>query len=212
LRAEAEMLMHPKTIFFTGTWAKQTDDIDEVNEEVKRWLKRVRYYKTKRISETSSGLRYLVIPERHKSGKWHVHALLHGDNTLSTRMVGENWWAGFTYERVADLGAARYVTKYLCKDLIEADDGVKRPRIKASRARYLGKKLEEGFHGPEVKLSDTYGGWVMVRDEELVKKLLAERGTEWTQEVWQKNLQMMLRELKKEVSLSRRVSLSMSSS
>jgi hypothetical protein len=193
--------MAPKTIFFTGTWRDQTDDIEVIKEDVTKWLKRLRYYATQR----GIGIRYLVIPERHKSGNWHIHALVHSGQGLTTRLVEEPWISGFTYARIADLGAAAYVTKYLVKDLVEAEDGLERPRIRASKAKYLGKKLEDGFEGPEIKLEDSYGGWVVVRDEELVKELLASREKEGIQEIWQKNLRQAVREFQSKTNPERKV-------
>ena len=67
------------------------------------------------------GFQYILIPERHKSGKLHIHA-------LETGNFGQKWWkdngreCGLGYianegtARTAG-GAAMYVTKYLTKSL-----------------------------------------------------------------------------------------------
>jgi site-specific recombinase len=179
LRAEAEVLLHRKTLFFTGTFAQQTKDLEVINDECTKWLKRVR----RRCDRRGTKLRYLLVPERHKSGNWHVHALLHSNEALTTRMAKEGWNAGFTVCKVADRGSARYVTKYVAKDLLE-DQNRKVPRIRASRA-------------------PTYGGWVMVRDKELVEEMLRKRGDEGIQETWTKNLKMLIQEMDRTTSPER---------
>lgn len=174
MRAEAEMLMHQQTLFFTGTFADQTDDIEVVKEHCTRFLKRAR----KRAATRDCRFRYLLVPERHKSGKWHIHGLFHSNERLVTRDLDTTWDAGYTWTKLADLGAAGYVTKYVAKDLLDSSEHV-RPRIRASRA-------------------PTYGGWVMVRDQELVKQILAEKPEEELTEVWRKNLQMIVRQVAKD--------------
>jgi hypothetical protein len=168
LRAEAEMMLAPQTVMFTGTFRHQTWDIDVCKDAVTRWLKRVRYFLD------GEDLRYLVVPERHKSGAWHVHSLMHTDRGVAPSLYRKAWSDGFTYAKVADVTAASYVTKYVSKDLLDDAEGVV-PRIRASR-------------------SPTYGAWVMERDEEKVKELLASRGDEERFEIWTKNLKHFLRD------------------
>jgi len=78
---------------------------------------------------------YLMVPERHKSGRMHVHL-------LETAGAGERWWkdnaraCGLGYmvdEQVMteDGTAAWYVVKYIGKSIKEVDwpDGFRRVRI-----------------------------------------------------------------------------------
>lgn len=134
------------------------------SEEVTRYLKRLR-------KGYGAGLRYLVCFERHKSGAWHTHALLHTrGKVLTTRAAREPWTAGFSNARVADLRAAGYVTKYVTKDLV--DESTERvPRIRASR-------------------DPRYGGAVMCHEDELID-LLQQRRDPTTGEVWAANLRML---------------------
>lgn len=180
MRAEAEWWDHPRTWFFTGTFREQTGDYEVVRDEVTRFLKRLR-------KATPDPMRYLILPEPHKSGKLHVHGLLHGQETLSYRNVANAWQAGFYKVKLADdYRSAGYVCKYAAKGLNDGNE-VYRPRIRASR-------------------NPTYGGVVMVRDEEEVKRLLAEREEEEIAEVWRKNMKAIVRssrptKLKKEAFL-----------
>lgn len=170
LRGEAEFLASPQTIFFTGTFRDQYHDIEPVRDEVTRFLKRAR----KRAVKNDHNFRYLMVPERHKSGAWHYHGLFHVDYFFDAQWIEDAWTAGWNWAKWADINGADYVTKYVAKDLVE-DQNEAVPRIRASR-------------------NPTYGGWVMCRDEEKVKELLAERGEECLIETWRKNLQQYVKE------------------
>jgi len=189
LRAEAETLKAPKTWFFTGTFRDQTADIEVVKGECTRFLKRLR-------KRCGRGLRYLLVYESHKSGNLHVHALLHDytDSGISYRDIKRSWTAGFIDAKLCDWKSAGYVTKYATKGVGEGQ--TERPRIRASRKVYLGAKLQDGFEGPELVLQDSYGGWVMERDQEVVKELLKARPDENLADLWEKNLRQLMKELR----------------
>jgi len=168
LRAEIEMLKAPKTVMFTGTFRAQPHLRQVAADELTRWLYRVR----KRCGRRDVRVRYLACFERHKSGAWHMHALVHGPNELVTRDLRTPWTAGFSYARVADLGAARYVTKYVTKDLADERD-TRLPRIRASR-------------------DPRYGVEVMILEEELLA--LTHKHPELVQETWAQNFKALLSE------------------
>lgn len=170
LRAEAEFLVAPQTVFFTGTFRDQHHELEPVREETTRFLYRLRSYSRER----GHNFRYLLVPEKHKSGAWHYHGLFHVEHDFDPEWVRYAWQAGWSWPKPANIGSADYVTKYVAKDLIE-DQGERVPRIRASR-------------------NPTYGGWVVNRSEEEVKKLLEERGEEWVVETWTKNLKHWIRE------------------
>lgn len=166
LRAELEVLHAPRTWMFTGTFSEQFHDLEPVGKEVTRYLKRLRH---------SGRVRYLVCPERHKSGAWHCHMLIHCDRNLSWRAVTDPWKAGFFKANIASVEAAGYVTKYVTKDMGERSSG-RRPRIRASR-------------------NPRYGDGVMQHEEEIVQ-LLKEREVV-NHETWTTNLKQMLKRLEK---------------
>lgn len=121
LRAEVETIDAPATWFFTGTFAKQSHDIAEVSDDMTRFLKRLRKKVGKRVGPDA--FRYLAVPERHKSGAWHWHALLHHDGSLlfeDFETWDEGWW---WLRRVNGTGmrAAKYVTKYTTKSMYDEE-------------------------------------------------------------------------------------------
>lgn len=77
-------------------------------------------------------LKYLFIPERHKSGRWHFHALISGYSStirpsgvysVSYRPVFNltSFRSGFTTAVYIDSkeGVSNYITKYITKDFIK---------------------------------------------------------------------------------------------
>ncbi len=74
-----------------------------------------------RIRRLSPGLRYVLIPEKHKNGRLHTHALMSAE--INNRWLCKNAAAsGLGFMARASpvhciYGASRYVTKYLTKSL-----------------------------------------------------------------------------------------------
>lgn len=175
LRAEWET-MHARSWFFTGTWADQFYDIETWNVECTKWLKRVR----KRCTTKGVSVRYLMVPEQHKSGKLHMHALVHelrtseDAGTLTYRDLTSSWQAGFNDCKLTDWRTAGYVTKYTTKKLGETTTG-QRPRIRASRG---------------------YGAEVMERDSDKLLEILRNKPDIKDHEIWTANLKQILRETK----------------
>lgn len=77
-----------------------------------------------RVAYHSPGTQYLLIPEQHKDGRWHLHM-------FTTCMAPKRWWkdnaraCGFGYqcdvEQVTNAGkASNYVAKYMAKSLAGA--------------------------------------------------------------------------------------------
>lgn len=72
----------------------------------------------KRLRKAGFQFRYVCVPELHRDGFPHWHALVHdtrGDLTWKT--LATSWTSGFSVVKlVKDEKAIRYVTKYLAKD------------------------------------------------------------------------------------------------
>lgn len=174
-------MTNPATWFFTGTHRDQGHDYVLAKEEVQRFIKRLRKREYAKTDERT--LRYLMLPELHKSGAIHWHGFLHHGGGISYRDVRRAWSAGYSYpSSVRNAGAAsHYVTKYATKDMLgvsQGEDGKsRRPRILASR-------------------SPTYGDPVIIRDKELIQEL-AKKNQEGIHETWTKNLQHAIEQLKR---------------
>jgi len=123
-------------------WATQTFDPEKIDrfdldEIVKRYNRRLKYLKTK-----YNGLKWLIVPEQHKDGAYHLHMFMSGipvdrmkysgcdyyskDNNYSRPIY--NWLDtadyGFNYylyigdlEPLERVKMANYVVKYITKDL-----------------------------------------------------------------------------------------------
>lgn len=111
-------------------------DYDAVAAVMSKWLNNCRKW--------SPGLRYLVVPEQHKDGAWHFHALMSGCDGLQIRDSGKyvvkkiitpgrtrfirtkrkiyligRWHNGhMTATEIANnVAVQKYITKYITKDL-----------------------------------------------------------------------------------------------
>jgi len=158
LRAELEVLQRP-SYFFTGTFRDQYLDREPIAEEVTKYLKRLRH------AVPSGTLRYLIVPERHKSGAWHVHGLVHVLGGLRYEALRKPWSAGHAWVVPAKVESAGYVTKYVTKDLLDerTNNNLRRPRIRASRDPRYGAsvmvheaELLAAMQRKEVTLTDTW--------------------------------------------------------
>ena len=92
-----------------------------------RWL----HHQRDLSREKGKEFKYLIIPEQHKSGRWHFHALISGYSstlkdsglkTLTLRPIYNitAFRSGFTTAVEIDSkeGVSSYVTKYITKDFI----------------------------------------------------------------------------------------------
>lgn len=92
------------------------------------WL----HHQKDRSREKGKDFKYLIVPEKHKSGRWHFHALISGYTsalkrskcvTSSFRPVYNitSFTGGFTTAVYIDEkeGVANYVSKYITKDFIK---------------------------------------------------------------------------------------------
>lgn len=126
-------ICNPWDFFFTGTISPQKFDRynwDGIREAFKDWIKDIR-------KSYGSHIHYLLVPEHHKSGAWHVHGFISGlpASRLSLFQKGIHPYklvkAGFLnwndFEKkfgFCSLGKIRnkmaasyYITKYINKEL-----------------------------------------------------------------------------------------------
>ena len=108
---------------------------------VQRYLKRIR-------KTTKARFRYLAIYERgEETGRSHYHLLLHEGDRPVTKSVLERQWRSNVHCRLVtgDIGAARYVTKYVTKSATVRPrssagygSGAERPTARQGRERSGG--------------------------------------------------------------------------
>lgn len=97
------------------------DPFDAWRERIKPLGRELTLY-IKRLRKQASGLRYLAVVEKHKSGAPHLHLLIHetGDQIRHAQLTALWRWGFSSHKLVAvdDGGkAAAYVSKYLSKDI-----------------------------------------------------------------------------------------------
>jgi hypothetical protein len=105
-------------------------DLDLYRKELSQWVR-------DQIKHTDIDIRYVLIPEKHENGAWHVHGLMRGvpDKYLSKfvkgkhpdKLVNSDYMNFERYERkfgfcsfgkIRDsIASAFYIIKYLQKDL-----------------------------------------------------------------------------------------------
>jgi len=121
--------------FFTLTFNPEkvnSFDYSETSKRLTAWLNNMR--------KKNPDMIYLVVPEQHKSGRWHFHGLFANVDNLNFLDSGKRDKKGRTIFNVGDyrLGwstatvitdldrACSYVTKYLTKELCSITSGRKR--------------------------------------------------------------------------------------
>jgi hypothetical protein len=125
-RAAYEVRRAPRTWFVTLTINPQSRFIfscraknrnyhasyGEISKEVTKMFKRLR--------KAGYKFRYMMVAEAHRDGYPHIHLLIHEvSQPIPKREIERQWNYGFTKVKlVEDDGAARYVTKYLAKDML----------------------------------------------------------------------------------------------
>lgn len=63
-------------------------------------------------------IRFCAVTEPHYDGFPHIHLVLHGGPNLTYRMLRKGQWrAGFIHAQLADRDTAKYLTKYLTKQV-----------------------------------------------------------------------------------------------
>lgn len=87
---------------------------EQISPEITRYLKRVR-------KKTKGKLRFVLVAEKHKSGKPHFHMLVHQDGAIpiTYRDLSEQWHLGFTNFKLVDKPEiAGYISKYISKAIL----------------------------------------------------------------------------------------------
>ena len=154
-------------------------DYGEVTRKLSKWLNH--------LKEDDAGLKYLFVPERHKSGAFHFHGLLSSSAALQMVYSGHDTKSGdpiynigrykFGWTTATEVhnneAVTKYITKYVTKDLMTAIKGKK--HFWASRNLSRPEEVKE-FLEPidrlslETELEDRDADYKMVIVEQGLKK------------------------------------------
>lgn len=121
--------------FVTMTFNPQLVDsfnFDECSIKLSNWLKNLR--------RVDPSIRYLFVPEQHKSGAWHFHGVVSDSSEFRMTDSGHKdkrgrviynigrYKYGFTTATLvgSNEGVTKYITKYITKDLVVNTPGKKR--------------------------------------------------------------------------------------
>lgn len=139
--------------FVTFTFNPEiTDSFDYVQcqKKITKWLNNLR--------RKCPNMAYLVVPEQHKSGRWHFHALMSFIDNCSMQLSGhytkkhqeiynlDGWTLGFTTAIKCDGSNAtsNYICKYFTKEMLL---GLFRKR-KYKRSQNLPPAIKSTFVSP----------------------------------------------------------------
>ena len=121
--------------FFTLTFNPDKVDsfnYDEVTQKLSKWVRNLR--------RVCPNMKYVVVPEQHKSGRWHFHGLFSNVNDVEFQTSGKytdkgqeifnvgKYTLGFTEAIKLDgsFAVVSYICKYITKKLCEETKGKKR--------------------------------------------------------------------------------------
>lgn len=153
--------------FFTGTLSPDKYDRYNLEKFHKDFTRMIANYN----NNHNCNIKFLVIPERHKDGAWHIHGLLSGvpESELQQFHVGDKMGKDiaelvkkgeniFNWQRYADkfgfcslgevksrVAVNKYITKYITKDLQMTVSDVGAHMYYRSRGLAEPIKIKEGF-------------------------------------------------------------------
>ena len=121
----------------------------------------------------NTDIKYLLIPERHKDGAWHMHGFLHG---LTTQMLKENAhgymdWQDYSKKfgycsldkiKYKDR-ASIYITKYVTKDYTKTVTKLNAKMYYSSRGLQKAEKIKEGLLNGELSNPDWIGEYAAIK-------------------------------------------------
>ena len=167
------------TLFATFTLNQTKQDRYDINEYIKNLSQFIRDYRKK----TGNDVKYLLIPEKHKNGAWHIHGLLKGlplsalykftpDDNIPQRIKKRladcfvyewkeytNKFGWNTIEEIQNKEACyKYITKYINKDLAKSITEYNKKMYYCSRGL---KKADEIYRGHLKSLDQMENGAII---------------------------------------------------
>jgi len=112
---EANINPKIKPIFFTLTSEDQITDLKLSNQKIKAFIRRLKQH-------SGENPKYIVVPERHKSGAVHYHGVLFNIKYVDVRYFRFNIWKyGYVDLQIPRKirSVSAYLSKYLTKETLE---------------------------------------------------------------------------------------------
>ena len=134
-------------------------DLSKFKNDFTKWLKNLNY-------KRSLNIRYLLIPEQHKDGAWHMHGLFSGipsdmlvpfsySDNVPFDLVKKGYLNFSMYQKkfgfcsLAPIrcleATANYITKYITKDLASSDVGLNKHLYFASHGLKRAETVHSGY-------------------------------------------------------------------
>lgn len=104
-----------KAVFVTLTDREQEKDIKKANRNIKSFIRRLKKY-------LGYSPRYVIVPERHKSGAVHHHGVFFNLPFIDVRFLKDVLWVrGYVDIQLPRKikSVSRYLVKYLTKDTLQ---------------------------------------------------------------------------------------------
>lgn len=146
---------------------------EEIRNDYKKAKQRITRFLNNFKLRKCPELQYLCVPEMHKKGGWHFHALIQGD--LSDWLVKSSYHDDYELVPYQHIGfnniqavkdthrISKYITKYITKDLCSVTFG--------SQRYFVSKGLNKGVHE---KKSITIEGWTDMSWEDVLSGAVVE--------------------------------------
>lgn len=100
--------------FVTLTYAIPQFSLSQVKADFNLFIKRLRYH-------LSLDFRYIAVPEKHKSGAYHIHYIIFDTGFIPSDQLSNIWSKGFVRINLISGDTskiANYLAKYLTKDYL----------------------------------------------------------------------------------------------
>lgn len=138
--------------------------------DLAKWVKDFGVWIGNYNKKFGTSLKYILVPEQHKDGAWHMHGLLSGvsPESISVNEFGydtikyyENRFGFINLSKVRDSNkSATYVAKYITKG---GSDIAKNKRMFFASRGLAGREFVEYFTTGDDYASDWYNEWVGLR-------------------------------------------------
>lgn len=145
-------LCNPWDYWCTFTLDRQKFDRYDLDGYMSDFSRFIRNYN--RFCDEDSKVRYVLVPEQHKDGAWHLHGFIKGIKSEDLYINQYNYLTWTQYERkygyismdrIKDIDrASTYILKYITKDMDKNTTGLHRHLYYSSKGLKTGVELFRG--------------------------------------------------------------------